>query len=811
MSRTLNNQTNDNAGYLQGTPVSTSHPVANDVLQYDAIANTWEPHSVSALPSVQAIQNIGTGDGIWSNTTAGVASLKTLIGGTGISLTDNPGDITINSTGSLPSGGAIGDILSKDLSNLPVYGKNIEGNNGTYRWKNCALQVINENDTQPSILSVGGLSTSTQPAILGLGLEDTQDSFFFYFDPVTKQLSLNQNNACVSKDFNMLLNSGNFIINNAVKLPNLTAGQVLALDGTNTITTTTIPTGTNIYNSNGTISDPVRTITLGGGKIDFGPQSPTSPGEFFIDQASAEIGMSAYNGQVNIGNANQTSTNVEAIAVNLVGHSGTGNINIDSQLVTFPQQPNGVLKTTLGTMTANAALQDLSNTSIVTPNNRQILAYNGANWYNQTAWYYHDIIAANNATITATLDNIYISAGSTITIPFCGGGDIGRRLTISASQLQQTTIIFPNGVFLIYNSTGYTNFQMNNPSGSVTLVVVGGNQYTFESITDRWGSALLSFDQPFSAAMLDIGQLADVDVASVTNGQVLRYNSGTSMWENSNASGVSNLIFSGTILNGSTLQHIFDYVTIADFTYVSNASVNMMITLTTSDFLDSTSMIWDIQDHIGKSVGNWQLIQPRSLNNWTYYAYLLYIMCDAGNHNKFYIGFQKNNSSNPLSTNTTGYYFNIYNYSNPTSYTYNIYTSPSYTTGTGLLASTECIPRQIINTFNGTDITAMNVSFFYNASYRLNFQISADANFSFTSSSILSFKLNGVTIATFTKFNPNLAIGVLNFNSLNFGNYLSLINSGTLFQNANNTLTASISAGASCTGMYYTVNVIQEL
>lgn len=801
--RTLNNISEDNAAFLQGIPVSTAPPDPNDVLQYVVSTGEWTPEPISSLPAIESIQNIGGGDGLWANTTTGVASFKSIIAGTGITLTATSSDITINGQ-ALPTG-VEGDILNLDPSNLPRFGKIIEGNDSVYTWKNCKFEVVNYDDVGPSVLAAGTLSTNTMASIIALGETDTNSSWVFFYDPVSKNLAMAQEVNCIGKDFSMMLSTGNFIINNNVRLPNLTASEYLALDSGNNIITTTIPGSVNIYNSDGSLTGN-RVVTLLGNKLTFGPQVSTAPALLYLDPASSQIGIFSYNGNVNIGDTTQTATNISSATINLTGNVG-GGINIDADNVTFTQQANGVLKTTSGSLTANAGLADLSDVSLSSPAAGQFLSYSGSDWFNETIVVYKNVITVNGTSITAILDNIYISSGGTITIPTCGSGDIGRRISISASQLIQTTVIFPSGTFLVFNEVSYDNFQMNNTTGAMVVIVIGSNQYTFESITDRWGSAVLSF-QPFTASMLALTDLQDAVITSPVLNQILKYNG--SKWVNSNTSFSSNLIFGGLILNGSTLVSIYDNVTIMDITYGVNATLNMTITLATQDANDSSSMIWDILDYTNDSPGTWKYIQPRTTNNWQYYTYFLYVMNDAVNINKFYIGFQKGPSSNGTSSNTFGYYFNIYNYTNPSNYTFNVYTSPSYSTGTGMLGTTQTVPRQIITTFTGSDITTLSSTFYYNVNYRLNFQIEADVLLVASATGTLTFNLNGTAIGTFTKKSSVIAGAMMTFNSLNFGNFLSLINSGTLLQNTNNTITASVSSGTTA-GLPYTVNVIQEL
>jgi hypothetical protein len=98
--RSLNNELYENASSLQGVPISSVAPTSGEVLQYIAATGLWTPEPVSALPSVQSVQNIGSGQGVYESTVAGVVSLKSLDAGSGISITSTSSDITISATGS---------------------------------------------------------------------------------------------------------------------------------------------------------------------------------------------------------------------------------------------------------------------------------------------------------------------------------------------------------------------------------------------------------------------------------------------------------------------------------------------------------------------------------------------------------------------------------------------------------------------------------------------------------------------------------------------------------------------------------------
>ena len=681
MSRTLNNQTNDNAGYLQGVPVSTSHPNAGDVLQYNNVNNDWEPHSVSALPSVQAIQNIGTGDGIWSNTTGGTASLKSLIAGPGISLTDNTSDITINNTGALA----------------------------------------------------------------------------------------------------------------------------------------------NIYNTDGTLTG-TRTVTLGGYKLEIGPHSATSPADIIIDPTSNLLSLFSYNGQIDIGDTTQTSTNIKSNSINLYGGTSIpplGGLTLDATGISFPQQPNGVLKTASGILSSNAAINDLSNVAISTATANQVLLFNGTNWINSAVpvvtqyQYYNLSYQSTSVTINPAIANTHyiLENGGTITIaPLNPGEHI--MVTVNANAANVTF----SGTSFVENS--YTGGGTSNPTFSLLFTTIelqcvynsGQTYYTLIRVSQNNNLSSCTLNGTKVAAINNLNDIPDVSITSPAANQVLLFN-GTN-WINSNQSNITNLLYSGLILGGSCLQNIFDYVTIADFTYSVNSCINLTITLSTNAGFSVYSGIWDIQSSYSTNSGNWCYVQPRATNNYLNDSYYMFVKTDTTNPNKFYIGFQRGPSTFGLNTSTNGYYFNIYSHMDSTQYSYNIYTSPTFTSTTAALSNYEIMPRQEIHNFSGVNLTGATLTFSYNSriNYNIKIQIWTEIDVPVSSNGTLTTLLNGITINTTNYHNIGSGAGVINTRSVtvtDFGNAMLYFTNNTLLA-GNNNLTFTVSTG-NTTNSNYNVSVTLSL
>lgn len=711
MERTLNNMTNDNAGFIQGVPVSTAPPNAGDVLQYDLADLSWEPRPVSELPSIQAVQNIGVGEGVYASTVSGTVSLKSLKGATGINLNSTSTEIILSSSAS-----------SQHIENL-----------GT-----------------------------------GEGIYSGSSGGTAYL----KSLKAGSNVSLTS--------DSNEITINSVSTPS-----------------------TNIYNSDGTLTG-TRTITLAGNKISFGPQSPTSPAQLFIDPSFNLIGLYSYQGSVNIGDTNQATTSIQSDNIFLTSGLST---EINSMNVKFPQQSNGVLKTSGGNLIAGSNIQDLSNVQVSGPSTYQTLQYNQPlnKWINATVPGYKSVIQVSNTNITASLDTIYLSSNMNITVPFTGLSDAGRVLMIVCEQLTQTVINFPFGIYLVYNNTANTNFSINSPTGVVELICLSSNQYTFRSITGQWGDSD-PLTKNYNACMSTIETLLDTDISNPQPNQILRFTG--SKWINSNVSYTSNLLFSGRILQGSCLQNVYDYIIIADFTYAANASLNLLVTLSNTDFLDSSAMSWDVVGYIDKSPGTWFYVQPRVTNNWNVYTYYLFVRVSNVDTNKLEIAFQRGASTIGFSTNTGGFYFNIFNYSDRTAYTYNIYQNPTYQPASNYLSSVDQVPRQLITNFNGQNILTSNNVFNYIMNYNLRLQVWSEVDLAPGDTGTLQCLLNGNVIQT-TQYH-SIGNGTKSIFMTDFGDAKNWLQNLILLPTSN-TLTFSKTGNGTFTFSYFKISVILSL
>lgn len=714
-----------NASQLQGIPVSDEAPMNGEVLQYLASQGQYVPEPITSLPQINAIQNIGTGTGIWASTLLEIANLKSLKAGPNVTITSDSDSITIDSS---------------------------------------------------------------------------------------------------------------------------------------------VTTDTNIYNTDGTLTTD-RVMTLGGKKLVFGPQSATSDAQLFLDPASKTIGLYSFNGEVNVGDTDQSGTNIESRAINLV--AGATGLLLDSTVINLPQQANGILKTTVGQLSAGASLNDLSDVTITAPTTNNTIVYNGSQWINSavpsnindgtisttTTWssskinstfevfagqWFSGSVGGLNTTAARTNDFLTINANvydleiwmyndfannrMSKKWTLIGAGNITGGVYWGLKEsYRHTTASAANDVVLEFSTTGSVLTLRARLIGTDILVTqtpqyrifnratgVFTTQFSFGSSTTP---ATIFYDQGVNNVLLN--RLQDVNITAPTNNQILRYDTAAGQWLNSSPVFSSNLIFSGRILAGSTLVSIFDYVTIMDITYTANASVNLTITMSAQDANDASMMVWDVGSFSGQSLGNWLYIQPRTQNNWSFYNYALYIRTDPTNSNKFAIAFQKLNSSSTPSTNTAGYFFNIYSFSNPVSYTFNVFTNPSFLTATGYLSSGALVlaNRRLVNVYSGTNLTAASLGFTYQANYSIQIKFWTELRVNGVSSGTLNCRLNGVTLVSVPYNNPNVFAQVIPIVHVGFGNALQYLNAGVLLPLVNTiTFTITNTAGTSVTtGCGYNVNVTLQV
>lgn len=156
-------------------------------------------------------------------------------------------------------------------------------------------------------------------------------------------------------------------------------------------------------------------------------------------------------------------------------------------------------------LSLSAALSDLTNVTITTPSNGQVLSYSSGTWTNaslppipvgiQFQNNGSNLGGAGDADTFNVTGNATLSrVGNTLTLSVSGGG--GGSSTLS----------------------GLTDVTITTPSNNQFLRYDGG--------TSKWVNSTFTIPTP------DLEDLGDVTVTTPSNGQVLTYDSGASQWVN---------------------------------------------------------------------------------------------------------------------------------------------------------------------------------------------------------------------------------------------------------------------------------------
>ena len=85
--------------------------VANeDVLQYNSTTGKFENQTLTSLglTLITGASNSGTGEGIFKDLTTGILNFKSFIAGSGITITDNGNDLTLDVAAAAATGANIG-------------------------------------------------------------------------------------------------------------------------------------------------------------------------------------------------------------------------------------------------------------------------------------------------------------------------------------------------------------------------------------------------------------------------------------------------------------------------------------------------------------------------------------------------------------------------------------------------------------------------------------------------------------------------------------------------------------------------------
>ncbi len=445
---------------------------------------------------------------------------------------------------------------------------------------------------------------------------------------------------------------------------------------------------------------------------------------------------------------------------------------------------------------SNLNVSQLQDTNISSPTDNQALLYNigSSNWQNKTLYAYNNYVEQVGPVNFQALPNtIHSFIGGNVIFPSSGISK-GDKFYFIQRDIAYTTFNFVLGQQVItshYQNNGPFFIDSSGVTGHLELIVIETSPviYYVFSMSGKWFKNTIGpfYDNGF----IYIENMYNVDIPTAPNdNQVLTYKTSTGKWTNQDIP--TDLIFNDQILPGSTLISNYDWVTIMDITYNVLANVNMTIMLNSHDTDEASTMIWDVETYSNNNPGDWIYVQPRTLNNWSYYCYALYMKTDLSDPNKFYIGFQKVVAGNPTSTNTGGYYFKIYNYADPSTYLFNMYTNPVFTPATTIIGYLQTVPRQIINKYQGTDISSATITLDYKMNYNIKITIWTEVDVLASSNGQLDVFLNAIPIFSMPYHNVSTSTQTCSVYLTEIGDVLGGLYSGVLSVGSNN-LTFAIS------------------
>lgn len=180
--------------------------------------------------------------------------------------------------------------------------------------------------------------------------------------------------------------------------------------------------------------------------------------------------------------------------------------------------------------TLTNTLAGLTDTTISNPSNNQLLKYNGSKWINATIEFVTTLAELTDTTISNPANGQFLRYNGSKWI------NATVDLVDTLSDLTDTTIASPSaGDYLKFNGSTWINEAINLVTTLAAL--------TDTEITNPSSGDYLKFDgskwvnDSGAAISGDIDDLDNVVVNNPTNGQVLKYNSISGDWVNSDESG----------------------------------------------------------------------------------------------------------------------------------------------------------------------------------------------------------------------------------------------------------------------------------
>jgi len=231
--------------------------------------------------------------------------------------------------------------------------------------------------------------------------------------------------------------------------------------------------------------------------------------------------------------------------------------------VTVTTPSNGQVLSYNGTNWVNSAssagsLSGLSDTSIGTPVNGEVLKYNGTAWVDaQLA--YSELSGTPTNVSTFTNDANYVASGDNVSVFTNDAGYLTGITGESIGDLSDVTVTSAtSGEVLKYNGTAWVDASVDYTE--VTNTPTNVSTFTNDSgyLTGITGES--------------IGSLSDVTVTSVASGEVLKYN-GTA-WVNDTISAGGGYTYSAITADPANAQYNYHYSCTGTFTVTLPASAS---------------------------------------------------------------------------------------------------------------------------------------------------------------------------------------------------------------------------------------------
>jgi len=285
-----------------------------------------------------------------------------------------------------------------------------------------------------------------------------------------------------------------------------------------------------------------------------------------VSTALSSIALSSFNDDLSYLSSGDNVSLLTNDAGYLTGITGESLGDLSDVTVTTPS--NGQVLSYNGTNWVNSAssagsLSGLSDTSIGTPVNGEVLKYNGTAWVDaQLA--YSELSGTPTNVSTFTNDANYVASGDNVSTLTNDAGYLTGITGESIGDLSDVTITGAvNGEVLKYNGTAWVDASVDYTE--VTNTPTNVSTFTNDSgyLTGITGESL--------------GDLSDVTVTSAANGEVLKYN-GTA-WVNDTVSASAPDVVTDSSGTDTTIS---TYTGIEEVHLISNGANNVTITLPTA-------------------------------------------------------------------------------------------------------------------------------------------------------------------------------------------------------------------------------------